>query len=308
MENPPNLRSAGGFQPTGKDIAKRADLPGSGFHSRLVGEQPITVNWLCIVKRRLNNKGASLLGAIVRQPGNRIETAPRTRPRRRSRLVRTLLRAAAALIVLVALAAGILWYFGPELVAPVDNFVQGPGGAVAYISMARQIAEQAPEFWTGKDVRLTFTESEFSGMLSSALLSGRQPDSPIRRVRSSLLDNRIQVETILSLHDERVPAQFRDTPIGVTVRLRPTVTPAGQIQFEISRASLGRIPVPTALIRWAGRHLPVSTPGFDAAKATFTLPVSEMITNQFGRNVQLKDFAVTDQDLTLSIAMSQHKK
>jgi hypothetical protein len=211
------------------------------------------------------------------------------------------------LLCLLVAMGGALWFFGPTLVSPVEDFAQGPGAAVAYISLARQMAEQAPEFWEGHDVKLLVKEDEFSGMLSSALLSGRQAGNPVQRVRSSLERNRLQVETILSLQDPRIPAQFQSIPVGVRLWLRPTVTDSGQIEFAITRAALGQIPVPAAAIRWAGRHLPVSTPGFDAPQATITLPVSQMVTAQFGRNVQLKQFRVTDADLELVLAMTRSK-
>lgn len=230
-------------------------------------------------------------------------TATQPRPRRRRlRFGSLLLRLIAVMLVLVLLASGGLWVFGPVLIRPVDYFAQGPGAAIAYVSLARQMASQAPEFWAGQEIQLVVNEDEFSGMLASALLSGRQPGNPVRRVRSTLSRGSIAVDSVLLLTDPRIPERFQGE-VGLRLWLRPTVTKSGQVDFAIIRAAVGRIPVPVALIRWAGQYLPVSTPGFDARQAVISLPVSQMVTAQFGRNVKLKQFSVTDQELTLMLVM-----
>jgi hypothetical protein len=99
-------------------------------------------------------------------------------------------------IVLPLLTAATLWFAGPSLFAPVEDFPQGPGGAIAYISLFKQLQPQLGKLLTGKDLTLVMTPAEANGMLSSALLAGRKPGAPIQKVRSALGDHVITVDLI----------------------------------------------------------------------------------------------------------------
>ena len=211
------------------------------------------------------------------------------------------------LILLIAGAAG-LWYIGPDLIAPREEFTQGPGGVVAYISLSTQLRTQTQAFLSGQDVRLAMNQDEFSGMVSSALLSNRQAGNPVRKVRAFLPEGQIQVDTILELPYDKVPEQFRDRPIGLTLDLQPTVTESGDVQFRIIYAKVGRIRVPVSLIKWAGRRIPVAVAGFDAKEATIALPVGDLIASNFGRNINIKEFTSHDGQLALVMNMPQKKK
>lgn len=213
-------------------------------------------------------------------------------------------RSLITLLVLILLLPAGAWVFGPTLIAPRENFEQGPGGAIAYISLAQQLRAQTAALWNGKNVTLTVNESEFSGMLSSALLSGRTQHNPLRKVRAELQADQIRVESVLMIVDDRVPVRFQG-PIGLELRVRPQMAAGGQVRFEITRAAIGWIPVPIRLIQWAGRTLQVDTPGFSASEAVISLPLSDMIGNQIGRKVELKQFSVQEKELTMAAAMNQ---
>ncbi|MFZ5813922.1 MAG: hypothetical protein ACOY93_01285 [Bacillota bacterium] len=211
---------------------------------------------------------------------------------------RSLLRSAAALLLL----PGLLWWSGPALLAPVQDFAQGPGAAVAYVSLSHQIREQSAQFWTGGDVQIRLAQEEFSGMLASALLTGRRPTDPIQRVRGSLAGGEVKVEAVLSLPYSQVPERFRG-PIGLRLWLQPVVTRSGLVQFRITRAHAGRIPVSPALIRLAGRLLPATAPGFNAAAAAIDLPLSDMVSGSLGRRLEIKRFSAESGQLHLTIAV-----
>lgn len=211
-------------------------------------------------------------------------------------------RAVAVLLLLTLLVGGLLWWSGPLLIAPVENFTQGPGGTVAYVSLSNQIREQSAEFWTGGDVHIRLDEAEFSGMLSSALLTGRQPTDPIHRVRGSLVDGEVKVETVIYLPSASVPERFQG-PLGLKLRLHPVVTEKGLVQFRITRAFAGRIPISPRLIRWVGRLIPFTVPGYDAREATILLPLGDMVSRSLGRRLEIKEFSAEGGQLNLTIAM-----
>lgn len=225
----------------------------------------------------------------------------------RKSLSRPLVWILLTLFLLPGLGTLALWAYGPYWVAPVEEFTQGPGGAVAYISLLNQIQDQAATFWSGGDVRLIMTESEFSGMLSSALLAGRGEEYPIRKVRSDLVDGEMRVETVMRFQHPRVPERYRG-PVGLKVRLNPVVGKNGSIQFAITRAAVGRIPVPRQVIRWAGRLLPVGAPGLDTENASISLPLGDMVAAQLGRRVNVKDVTVADGKLSLVLTFGTPKK
>lgn len=212
----------------------------------------------------------------------------------------------AGLVGVAVLLALAVWAYGPYWLAPVEDFAQGPGGAVAYVSLYQQLNRQGGQFWAGGDLTIVMNQEEFSGMVSSALLSGRRPENPIRKVRTTLIDGEIRVETILQLPYEQVPERYRG-PIGLKLRLRPAVAQNGVVQFQISRATVGRIPIPTALIRWAGRAFPINAPGFNAQDPSISLPVSDAIASHFGRQVRIKQFSANGGQMSMVIAMQQQK-
>jgi hypothetical protein len=230
--------------------------------------------------------------AAPRDPGT--QTAP-------SRL-KSFSRKAAAAILLLSITAGLLWWSAPVLLAPAEDFLQGPGGAVAYVSLANQIREQSAAFWAGKDIEIRLSEAEFSGMLSSALLTGRKPEDPIQRIRGSLDGGEITVEAVIHLPYEPVPERLRG-PLGLRLRLNPVVTEHGVVRFRITRAFAGRIPISPSLIRWAGRLVPIHRPGLDAREATISLPLGDMVSQTLGRKLQIKRFSAENGHLNLTIAM-----
>lgn len=230
-------------------------------------------------------------------------TAVATRPEHKVRLrSRFWLWTLVAVIGTPLLLAGAMWAYGPYWIAPVDDFVQGPGGAIAYISLGNQLRNQAPEFWGGEDVELVMNQAEFSGMLSSALLSGRQDSNPIRKVRASLSDSEIRVESVLMFEEEAIPERYRG-PVGLKLGLRPMVTEGGLIEFRIARAAVGRIPVPPVLIRWSGKLYKVQAQGFNPAGPSVHLPLSDMVASLFGRNVRIRQFKADEGRLLLVVAM-----
>jgi hypothetical protein len=220
---------------------------------------------------------------------------------------RLLIWVVAALLILPAAGVAALWAYGPYWIAPVEDFTQGPGGAIAYVSLYNQIQSQAANFWSGGDVHLEMNQAEFSGMLSSALLSGKRPDAPIQKVRTGLLDGQIRVETVLMLPYPSIPERYQG-PVGLKLRLRPMVAGNGTIRFQITRATLGRIPIPPQLIQWAGRLYDLNMPGFNANGPSIQLPAGDMIASQLGRSVTIKRFTADEGKLTMVIAMPQKEK
>jgi hypothetical protein len=223
------------------------------------------------------------------------------------RLWRRLGWALAALVALPSLGLLSLWAYGPYWIAPVEDFAQGPGGAIAYVSLYNQIQSQQADFWTGGDVTIEMNQTEFSGMLSSALLSGQSERDPIRKVRAGLADGEIRVETVLKFPYASIPQRYQG-PVGLKVQLIPVVADNGVVRFQITRAALGRIPVPAKLIQWAGKLFPITAPGFNPEGPSVMLPVGDMIARQLGRSVTIKQFASDQGKLKLVVAMTSHDK
>lgn len=212
-------------------------------------------------------------------------------------------RTLAVVLLVVPCLLLLLLLLAPALVAPPQDFTQGPGGAVAYVSLWNQLHDQYPAFWAGEEIHLSMTEPEFSGMLSSALLSGRGPADPLQKVRAGLDDGEIRVETVLTLPWPELPTRYRG-PVGLRLRLQPVVAESGLIRFRISRVQVGRIPLPVAAIRWAGGRVPIGFEGFDARNATISLPVGEMVAASLGRRLELRTVTAETGRLTLSLALS----
>lgn len=230
------------------------------------------------------------MAAVVTEP----------RPPRRSLRRRLLVWAPALLLAGLLLTPLILWAAGPTLLAPVEDFAQGPSGAVAYISLYRQLTDQSAQFWMGQDITLSMTSEELDGMISSALLSGRAADAPIRKVRAGLGDGEIQVETVLQFRRPDVPARYQG-PIGLNLALRPMMTKQGRIRFQITSASVGRLPIPTWAIQIAGRIFKVQVPGFDTQGPSIALPLGDMVENSLGRRITIKKIDATSSNLSMTL-------
>jgi uncharacterized protein YpmS len=206
------------------------------------------------------------------------------------------------LLLLPGISLSLLWVYGPVLVAPQENFVQGPGGAVAYVNLWRQVQAQQAAFWSGQEVEIRIEEAELSGMISSALLSGRAATDPLRKVRTQMIDQQIRVETILHAHDSRVPNRYQGL-VGLNLRLQPTVEEDGLVRFQITRTQLGTLPIPIWLIQWLGRYVPADTPHFQAREAAIRFPLSEMIASQLGRSVLVKGLEVRGEELRIRLSL-----
>lgn len=216
---------------------------------------------------------------------------------------RLLACALAGALLLVPSLVLVLLLSAPALMAPAQDFTQGPGGAGAYVSLWNQLQDQYPEFWSGAEIQLTMSEAEFSGMVSSALLSGRGPADPLQKVRAGLDDGEIRVETVLNLPWPEIPERYRG-PVGLGVSLRPVVLESGLIRFRISRAQVGQIPVPLVAIRWAGRLVPAGVQGFDPLSASISLPVGDMVAASLGRRLAIRNVTAEVGRLTLTLALA----
>lgn len=210
----------------------------------------------------------------------------------------------AAVLLLLPLGALLFVLVLPGLLAPVEDFVQGPSGIVGYVSLSNQLRAQSETFWTGGDVVLRLNEEEFSGMLSSALLSGRQPGDPIRRVRGALAQGEIRVDMVLQLSRPSVPLPLRG-PIGLHLRLVPEVAPSGHVVFRISGASLGRVAIPPSFIRLLGLLDVIEFPGLDARSASISLPLGDLVAASLGRRLEIKEVLAEKGLLSLTIALPE---
>jgi hypothetical protein len=208
--------------------------------------------------------------------------------------------------ILLALATGTLLFFValPGLLAPVEDFAQGPSGIVGYVSLSNQLRAQSEAFWTGGDVELRLTEEEFSGMLSSALLTGRQPGDPIQRVRGTLAQGEIWIDTVLQMRSPSIPTRLQG-PIGLRLQLVPEVAPSGDVLFRINRTTLGRLPIPPALIRLLGEAEVIDFPGFDARTASISLPLGDLVATSLGRRLEIKQVLAERGLLSLTIALPE---
>lgn len=142
-------------------------------------------------------------------------------------------------------------------------------------------------------------------MLSSALLSGGSPEGPLARVRGGVDDGVILVEALLRPPPGQVPDRLSG-PVGLRLRLAPEVDETGLIQFRITQAHLGKVPVSPALLRLAGRAVRPQWQGYDAREAAFILPISDMISQALGRRIEIRSFAAEAGQLRLTIAMPEY--
>lgn len=220
----------------------------------------------------------------------------------RSRSRRSGFRFLAWLFLPPATLVGLLWFYGPWLIGPTEEFAQGPGAAIAYVSLANQLKKQDPMLLRNREIRFTLNGDEFSGLISSALLSGKSQGNPVQKVRANLSGDEMQIEMVLQVAQPEIPTRFQG-PIGLVLWLRPAATTNGVVELEITRAKLGRIPVSPEWIRRAGRWLTVKPPSFDPETPAVRLPLGGMLGNQLGRVIQVKQVQVENGQLLLTGAI-----
>lgn len=207
-----------------------------------------------------------------------------------------------SLFWLLVAAVGAAWVFGPAWIAPLKDFPASPGGAVAYISLATQLRQQGTQIATGKDFTVEMNEEEFTGLLTSVLMSNKQPTNPLDKVHAALLPDLLQIEGVLRLPYEQIPARFQG-PIGLELWLRPHLEQGGQVRLQVIRAALGRVPVPLQWIRWVGQRYPVAIPGYDPNEISISLPMADLMRQQVGRPVKVKGFRADTDKLTMTLAL-----
>ncbi|HEY3368735.1 MAG TPA: hypothetical protein VGK74_27065 [Symbiobacteriaceae bacterium] len=216
--------------------------------------------------------------------------------------LRFLVKALFTVVVLLGATALAIWTYGPAWIAPAPDFPQGPGGALAFVSLSTQLRTQARQLARGEPVRLTLTEQEFSGVVSSALLSGWRGPGDQPKVRSLLENGLIRQEMVVRFQDPAVPERFRG-PVGLRVWLEPRITPGAPARFRIVRGMVGRIPLSAAAIRRLSQASGFQPAGFDPAEPALVLPVESLISENLGRSFSIREFAVTGQKVTLTVAL-----
>lgn len=231
---------------------------------------------------------------MVAAPSPQRRSLPRGHSRRPRRLP--------LLGVLLLLGALSLWWLVPTLLAPIEPFAQGPSAVVAYVSLWNQLQAQASPFWAGQEIQIHLNDEEFSGMLSSALLSGKRPANPLEKVRGQLLGSQVGVEAVLRLPTAKLPSAWQG-PIGLRVGLAPDGVEGGQVRFRIDSVQAGRLPIPLGLVRWAAQFAPQPPTGIDLQAGTIALPVSDLVSQSLGRPLAVKSVAVVDGQLQIAIAM-----
>ncbi|HYG59572.1 MAG TPA: hypothetical protein VD902_16030 [Symbiobacteriaceae bacterium] len=204
-------------------------------------------------------------------------------------------------LVLLAAAGAAVWRWGPEWIAPTEQFTASPGGAVAYIGMATQVRNQGAQIYAGEDFTVSFSDTEFTGLVTSALLSRKQAENPLEKVRATVAPGEIRMDAVLKLPYPEVPARFRG-PIGLTLWLQPTVEHGSNVRFQLTRAAIGRIPVPLSTVRWAGEKYAAAVPGYDARDIAFSLPLGDLLGQQMGRPVIIKRMDTNTGTLTMTLA------
>lgn len=201
------------------------------------------------------------------------------------------------LLAVLALLAGLVYGLIPALLAPVEDFPQGPGGAMAYASLSQQVRAQYAAFWGGKNVELVLTEPEFSGVVSSVLLTGQRAESPIRKVRATLTPGAIGVDAVVRLEQAPGPERFHG-PFGLRLTLAPALVD-GTVRFHIAQAKVGRLPLPPRVIALIGNRIP----GFNATEATFDLPLAGWLSTQLGHEVRILGLAAESGKLRMTVSL-----
>lgn len=204
-----------------------------------------------------------------------------------------------ALLAFPIVLALLFILFLPTLISPVEQFEQGPGAAVAYISLAQQLRAQEPTLAKGGRITLRFTDSEWNGLLASAILSGRGPEFPIKRVRSVLLQDGVRLDSIVEPPKGALPRMF-ERPIGLQVDLHLLSTDERSLTFDLSNLRLGYLTVPNYALRELAPRLGDPLPGFDAEQLRFTLPLADIVEAQIERSVKLSEISLRPGQVVLT--------
>lgn len=192
----------------------------------------------------------------------------------------------------------------PILIQPVEQFEQGPGAAVAYVSLAQQLRAQEIALAQGGQITLRFTEEEWNGLLASAILSGRGPNFPVKRIRSVLLEDGVRLDSIVEPPPGALPSQFQ-RPIGLQVDLHLLTLTDRALTFEISGLRLGYLTVPNYALRELGPRLGNPLPGLDTERLRLTLPLADLVEAQVKRSVKLDQITLRPGQVILTAEISK---
>lgn len=213
---------------------------------------------------------------------------------------RNLRRTIVALLAFPVLIPILFWIFLPSLLSPVAPFEQGPGAAVAYISLVQQLRAQQSTLDRGGALTLRFTEPEWNGLLASAILSGRGADFPVKRVRSFLLTDGVQLDTIIEPPPGALPSRF-ERPIGLQADLQLLSLDGGRsVTFGLSRLRLGWLTVPNSALKLIVPRLGNPLPWFDPSGLRLTLPLADMVEAQIGRPIKLTQVSLRPGQVVLT--------
>jgi hypothetical protein len=210
---------------------------------------------------------------------------------RRHAKERNLRRTIMALLAFPVVVTLLFLIFLPNLLSPVESFEQGPGAAVAYVSLTQQLRAQEASLARGGQITLRFTEPEWNGLLASAVLSGRGETFPVKRIRSVLLQDGVRLDTIIEPPPGAVPRWF-ERPIGLQTDLHLIAQDGRTATFGVANLRLGWLTVPSAALRQLAPRLGNPLPDFDPASLRITLPIAQMIEGQIKRSVQLKEISL----------------
>lgn len=189
----------------------------------------------------------------------------------------------------------------PYLLRPTLSFQQGPGGEVAYISLLRQLTSQAVSVARGNPVQLRLTEEEFSGLVSSAVLSDWEGPIPQPRLRTRLVDGNIRLEAIVPLDQMDQPWRLIRA-VGLTLDLSPSVPPNGPPRFRILHAAIGRIPVSPGVIRLLGKTFAGQVPELDPNEPALLLPMDDLVIAALNRGLTVKQMQVQGNTVLLTVS------
>lgn len=194
--------------------------------------------------------------------------------------------------------------FLPKLIEPIDPFEQGPGAAVAYVSLVQQLRAQEEIVASGGQITLHLTEQEWNGLLASAILSGKGSDFPVKRIRSALLQDGLRLETIIEPPPGTLPRQL-ERPIGLRADLRLLALDERTLSFTLADLRLGYLPVPNYALRTLAPRLGNPLPGFDLTNLRLTLPLADLVEGQVHRNVSLNSVNLGDGRVLLTAQIGQ---
>ncbi|HLO02815.1 MAG TPA: hypothetical protein VK191_06905 [Symbiobacteriaceae bacterium] len=192
----------------------------------------------------------------------------------------------------------------PTLIGPVEQFEQGPGAAVAYVSLVQQLRAQEGALTKGGRITLRFTEAEWNGLLASAILSGRGEGFPVKRIRSALLSDGVRLDSIIEPPPGALPGQF-ERPLGLQVDLHLIALDERTLSFELSSLRLGYLTVPNYALRELAPRLGNPLPGFDSERLRLTMPLADMVEAQIKRSVKLSEISLQPGQVILTAEVGQ---